>query len=457
MRTLADFRPYQHAALAFCHATPRGYLAARAGSGKTAIGLAYLSDLMFDSFEIEAALIVCPKRVVRQWAKEARGWSFSAHLRFADYLGPSKEREEALKALQTRRANVLVCSFEHFPELIKTVKAADWPFGVMIYDEASRLRNGGRQGSVSWKAANAVSRKTDSRILLMSGSPRPGTAHELFGPVMLLDHGQRLGDTLGAFRAEYLEPDKFDRRSGQVFSWRLRDGAEPQLYGAIRDLFFAVAPDLGLASVTIDREVELPQGVADACRELMREQVVDFDDVEIMAGSAGVVAGKIHQMCQGSVFDTGGQVQHLHDEKLDELAQILEEVDGNVLVAYHYTHDRDRLLARFPQATDLMGDDEMEAAKAGRVSLGLLHPMSAAHGVDGLQDHFSAIVWFTVTGTWELYDQANKRIVRSGQRETVRIYRIIAANGIADRRLLERLAQREAEEKEFFQYLEQAA
>jgi branched-chain amino acid transport system permease protein len=79
---------------------------------------------------------------------------------------------------------------------MKAIPLKDWPFGLVVFDEASRLRNGGRKGSVTWKAMNAVSRKTTSRILLMSGSPRPGTAHELWGPVALLDRGLRLGQTL---------------------------------------------------------------------------------------------------------------------------------------------------------------------------------------------------------------------------------------------------------------------
>lgn len=453
MKSITDFRDYQHKALAFAHRTPRGYLAAKAGAGKTGVGLAYMADLMFDLFAADACLIVAPKRVVKQWAKEARKWTFGAHLRFAEYIGVPKQRSAALDLLNKRKANVLVCSFEFFPELVRSIKSKDWPFGLVIFDEASRLRNGGRQGSVTWKAMNAISRKTQSRLLLMSGSPRPGTAHELFGPVMLLDHGQRLGTTLEAFRSTYLEPDKFDRRSGQVYSWKCRTGMEQSLYSRIGDLYFAVAPDLGLDYVEIDREVELPESVAAGIRELMREGIVTFDDVDVVAGSAGVAAGKIHQMCQGAVF-TFDDVEHLHDEKLDELEQILDEVEGNVIVAYHYTHDRDRLMRRFPHAVDLMDEDAMEAAKAGKVQLGLLHPMSAAHGIDGLQFHFDTVVWFTITATWELYDQTNKRIVRSGREGTARIYRIIASNGIADPRLIERLHEREREEQAFFDYLE---
>ena len=207
----------------------------------------------------------------------------------------------------------------------------------------------------------------------------------------------------------------------------------------------------------VDREVWLPGPVEQACFDLQRNQVLDLDDLELTAASQGTVAGKLHQMCQGAVFDDARRVTHVHDEKLDELEQIIEEVDAPLIVAYWYTHDRDRLLARIPGAVDITTDEGMAAAKAKRVKVALLHPASAGHGIDGLQEHFSAICWFAIPASFELYDQANKRIIRSGQRETVQVFRIIAANGIVDPRAVSRLAQKESEQDVFFQHLEKRA
>lgn len=448
MRSEKDFRQYQHDAVAFSLAKPRTYLAAKAGAGKTAIALAVVNCLMFDRFEISKVLVIGPKRVVPQWPVEASGWTFGAGLRFSLYVGTSDERKAALRASY----DVLGCTFEFFPELLKQFSLASWPFDLVIFDEASRLRKGGRQGSVGWKAMNAISAKTKARIILMSGSPRPGTAHELFAPVFLLDQGQRLGKTLTGFRTDYLEPFKTNRHTGQVYSWKLRDGLERNLYDKIGDLYFAVAPDLGLKSVTIDRRVRLPAKVEEQCQQLVRTQVLE--ELDLDAPSQGTVAGKLHQMCQGAVFGNDGNVSRLHDEKLEELAEIIDEVDGPLIVAYWYTHDFDRLMAKFPHAVDITTPQGLADAKAGRVDLALLHPASAGHGIDGLQNHFSTMVWFCLPDSFELYDQCNKRIVRSGQKETVSIYRIIASNGLVDERVVVRLAEKEAEQDLFFKHLE---
>jgi hypothetical protein len=450
MKTVLDFRPYQQRALQFLCATPRAYLAAKAGAGKTAVALAYMHELMLDWFEVRKVLVVAPKRVVPQWPEEARKWAFGAFFEFSLYLGMPDDRKTALAAPH----DVLVCSFEFFPELVKTIKAKDWQYDLVVFDEASRLRNGGRRGSVGWKAMQAIASKTQARLLLMSGSPRPGTAHELYAPVHLLDQGQRLGKTLTGFRSQYLEPNKTNRHTGQVYSWKLRAGMERALYDRIADLYFAVAPDLGLASVTVDRFVALPAEVSQACDDLQANQVLDLDELELTAASQGTVAGKLHQMCQGAVFNDRGEVVELHEEKLAELEEIINEVDGPVIVCVWYSHDRDRVLGRIKGAVDITTTEGLELAKQGRAEVAVLHPASAGHGIDGLQAHYSAIVWFAIPASFELYDQANKRIVRSGQRETVRIYRIIAANGIVDERMVQRLADKEREQDRFFDHLQ---
>lgn len=449
MRLLTDFRPYQHQALAFAMSNRRGYLAAKAGAGKTGVGLALANHVLFDTFETSKVLVVAPKRVASQWPNAAKEWAFGASLRFGVYVGSPDQRNAALAAPH----DVLCVSFDFFPELAKRIKAADWPYGLVVFDEASRLRKGGRKGSVTWKAMQAIASKTHARLLLMSGSPRPGTAHELFAPVFLLDQGQRLGRTLTGFREQYLEPRKQNRQTGQVYSWKLRDGMESALYNRISDLYFAVAPDLGLESVTVDRWVQLPAKVEAMARQLARNQVIDLDELEVTAPSQGNVVGKLHQMGQGAVFDDSGAVVVLHDEKLREVQEVAEEVDAPLIVCYWYTHDLERLQAAFPEAVDLGTAEGLAAALRGEVDVGLLHPASAGHGIDGLQKHFSNMVWFAVPASYELYEQANARVVRSGMvGATATIYRILA--GTTDANLIQRLEEKRLEQEAFFDFLE---
>ena len=52
------------------------------------------------------------------------------------------------------------------------------------------------------------------------------------------------------------------------------------------------------------------------------------------------------------------------------------------------------------------------------------------HGVDGLQDSGSIIVWFGVNWSLELYEQMNGRINRQGQKQPVSIIRILCKDTV---------------------------
>ena len=59
----------------------------------------------------------------------------------------------------------------------------------------------------------------------------------------------------------------------------------------------------------------------------------------------------------------------------------------------------------------------------------LAHPASAGHGLN-LQRGGHMVVWFSLTWSLEFYQQANKRLHRSGQTETVIIHHLITAGTI---------------------------
>lgn len=420
------------------------YLAAKPGAGKTAVALHAAWEAIYDRFTARRVLVVAPLRVVPQYAEEAARWGLK--LTFSECLGPEPERLEALAA----KTDVVVVSHEHFPWLVRN--ARKWDFDLVVFDEASRLRNGGRQGSVGWRAMNAIRKKKAPRILLMSGSPRPGTAHELYAPVYLLDGGQRLGQTLTGFRERFLTPNKIDRRTGRVFSWKLREGAEDELYPLIADMFYAATPDLGLRFVEIDRVIDLPEPVLDQIERMQRDMVADFIDDEITAGSLGVVSGKLQQIGNGEVFNDHGGTTVTHDRKIADLQELIEDLDGEPLITvYWYTHELERLKKAFPQAVDITTKKGLADAKAGRVKHALLQPGSAAHGIDGLQHHYSAMYWYSLPHSYELYDQTIKRIVRSGRgEETVRVFRAIAPTDI---RIREALRRKEQEQNRFYDFI----
>lgn len=76
----------------------------------------------------------------------------------------------------------------------------------------------------------------------------------------------------------------------------------------------------------------------------------------------------------------------------------------------------------------------------------IAHPASAGHGLN-LQDGGSIIIWFGLPWSLELYLQANARLQRQGQKQTVRIYHLLT-EGTMDSRVLQVLKGKNIRQEE---------
>ena len=119
---------------------------------------------------------------------------------------------------------------------------------------------------------------------------------------------------------------------------------------------------------------------------------------------------------------------------MDALEEVLEEAAGQpVLCSYSFVSDAERIMKKFKKykPVNLTKTPSNQTEKviddwnSGKVKLMIGHPASMGHGIDGLQDNGSILVWFGVNWSLELYDQMNGRLDRNGQKHSVSIIRIL--------------------------------
>ena len=114
----------------------------------------------------------------------------------------------------------------------------------------------------------------------------------------------------------------------------------------------------------------------------------------------------------------------IHDCKLDALGDLIEAANGNpLLVFYSYKHDKQRIMEKY-SARHLDTSKDIADWNVGKIPVLLAHPASAGHGIN-LQDGGSTVVWFSLPYSLELYEQANARLHRQGQRRKVIIHHLI--------------------------------
>ena len=195
--------------------------------------------------------------------------------------------------------------------------------------------------------------------------------------------------------------------------------------------------------------VKLPPKNMEQYRQLERELLLPLLEGDVVAGSAAVLTNKLLQMTGGTVYDEDGGVQEIHDEKLNALEDLIEAANGKpVLIYYAYRHELYRIQKRF-DCRVLDKPQDIEDWNKGEVPVMLAHPASAGHGLN-LQDGGSTIIWFGLPWSLELYQQANARIHRQGQRNTVVVHHLVA-KGTIDEDVMQVLKNKEAGQEALLQ------
>lgn len=442
---MAKFVPhqYQQYAIDFLLQHEQAGLFLDMGLGKTVITLTALKQLKKKG-EIDKTLVVAPKIVAENvWKQEPEKWDHLQDLSFSYILGSPKKREKALKV----KADIYVITRDNIAWLVELLRN-NWFFDTLVLDELSSFKN---HQSKRFKKLKLV-RPLVKRVIGLTGTPIPNGYMDLWSEMYLLDMGERLEKYITRYRRKYF----YEINRWSFIDYKLMPGADKIIDKKISDICLSMkAKDyLKLKKPqVIDVKVHLNSKEMKAYKEMEKEAVLAIDEEVITATSAGIVVNKLLQLANGAVY-IGNQKNYkiIHSRKLEALEELIEQAAGeNVIVYYNYQHDKDRILAKFSEARVLKNEKDVEDWNAGKIKILVAHPASTGHGLN-LQDGGSIAIWFGLNWSLELYQQANARIYRQGQKNTVRIYRIIAENTI-DNRVLDVLNGKNIRQEELLSQL----
>ena len=432
-----DPYPHQRAGIDWIIDHPACALFWGMGTGKTVTTLTAINLLLYDHLEPGPWLVVAPKRVAEDtWSKEAAKWEHLQHLQVSKVLGSAAQRAAAL----TVPADLYVINRENLAWLIEYL-GDRWPFQGVVLDELSSFKS---NTAKRFKALRRVLGRI-RRIIGLTGTPRPNSLADFWAEIYLLDRGARLGRTLGAFRARYLVPEKMNGHT--VYSYREREGAAAEVYDLLADICMSIKKEDVLSlpgQIYEDIELTAPPALLKKYKQFEREKVMECldDGGEIMAGTEAALTNKLLQFANGAIYDMDKVAHPIHDIKLDALEELIEEAGGDpVLVLYAYKHDADRIRQRI-SCRSLDTSADIDDWNAGKIPVALAHPASIGHGLN-LQYGGHLTCWYGLPWSLELYEQANQRLNRPGQRNMCVVYHLIL-KGTHDERVLKAL-QRKAE------------
>ena len=432
----SDLHPYQRYAVDFIERHRFCGLFLDMGLGKTVSTLTAVKRMIY-SFEVSKVLVIAPKRVAETtWTTEANKWEHLRCLKLSKVIGTEKERAEALGA----DADVYVINRENVCWLVRYLNGR-MSFDMLVIDELSSFKSHTAQ---RFKALKSV-RYQFSRIIGLTGTPAPNGYMDLWAELYLLDGGERLGKYITRYREEYFHP--LISVGAVVYRYGLNAMSDIVISKKISDICVSMkAGDYLQLPKRIDNTINVIL-TKDEKRQYDRfesEEILKINGETITAANAAAVTNKLLQYANGAVYDETKNVHTIHDAKIEALEELVEAASGDpVLVFYSYKHDAARIMERLKKYDPVMleGEKDISDWNEGKTKVLITHPASAGHGLN-LQAGGHIIVWFGVTWSLELYQQANARLHRQGQTKPVMIYHLIT-KGTMDERVMKAIANKE--------------
>lgn len=418
------------------------------GIGKTSAALVALDwlNLMGEIDVRNPTLVLGPLRVARDtWPNEVRKWGNLSHLRIVPIIGSPAERLRRLRI----PADIYTTNYEQAPWLVQHW-LGKWPYRNVIADESTRLKGfrekskhraegvgNDRRGASGLRAyeLSRVAHNLTDRWINLTGTPAPAGLKDLWGQTWYIDRGARLGTTFGAFKQRW-----FRKVWGSDYGIEPMPHSDSEIHKLVRDIYLTVDPKdyFDLKEPIYERiEVELPKTARALYKQARAEMFIKVEEMMNAHGgisimNAGVLANKCLQIASGAIYTEKPNYKVLHDEKIDALDSIVKEASGApILVGINFISERQRILATFKQAVDISKPEGMELFMTGKRTIGVAHPKSMGHGIDGLQNVCNIIAFFGHDWKTEERLQLIERVgpmrqMQAGMDRPVYIYDIIA-------------------------------
>jgi len=451
MGSVMELRPYQERAIDFILKEKKCYLAIDMGLGKTAIALHTLNMLGL------RALIVAPINVaLNTWPEEIKDWYLENDISYQVLHGKDKDYRRKQSAM-AHFINYEGLNWLYTQMYDDFVAGKPFPYQVMILDESTFVKD---NESKRFGLLCAI-RDAMKYIILLSGTPSPNSLLDLWTQYYLIDRGETLGDNYIDFRSTYFEQDPY-----RTYRWNLRFGAADAIHRKIAPKTFRLESSdyISLPSRTkVYHKVEFNKKERALYESFRKDFVLCLEEADVAAFNEASLSSKLRQFVQGFVYgsdDVGDRTVHLlHNRKIVALRYLLEANPGsNFIVLIQFKQDEQSLNLEFPEAKFVTGNtpaaekiEHLAAWNRGEVPLLFAHPRSIGSGLN-LQSGGHHMVWYTQTFSLYDYDQTNKRLHRSGQKNPVTIHHIVIRNTI-DERVVEVLNERGMTQEKLLEYM----
>lgn len=354
---------------------------------------------------------------------------------------------------------------EALPWLVDTLveQQAGCPYDDAIYDESSDL---GDHNTERFKAMRQLRRELKS-FVQMTATPAAEGYQKLFSQRWLMDTGALWGNGITNWRDEHFT------YNSRTYSYKLKRGHDKVISSQMADLCLVAKAEDHLPSVEttwtdLTRKIELGPELRQREMEFIESRILRLpegpltgrlpDDAEdfIDADNPASLSQKLLQFCSGAVYDDKKRARAIHDHKIEELRQLIDELQGEpILLVYWWQSSLARLKKAFPkmQVMDRQASQQPDWNK-GKIGLLAVHPQGSEFGLNLQKGPGHDIAIFDMFWSYEKWYQIHKRLARQGQTRPVRSWPLVV-KGSADEVCVKRLQSKEDAQNALFRYIQQ--
>jgi SNF2 family DNA or RNA helicase len=339
-------KPYLHqeAYLSRFWKSPVAALFADMGTGKSFMVINNIS-MLYDQGNVNAALIVAPKGVYRNWMDSEIPKHLPDHIEYRVAIWnptPRKSEKEALDRLFEVSEDLKI--------LIMNIEALSTDKGVrfagryllchdafMAVDESTTIKT-----HTAARSKNAVKVGKQAKYRrIMTGSPVTKSPMDLYQQCEFLSPNCLGIASYYAFQARYavtVERSMPSHTFKQVVGYRRLD----ELKEKIDRFAFRVTKEECLdlpEKLYTKREVELTEEQEKAYNQMKAMALAQLDQGMVSTVNALTQLMRLHQIVCGHVKLDNGQVVDLPNKRVDELLSVVEESDGKMIIWANYRHD----------------------------------------------------------------------------------------------------------------------
>lgn len=394
---------------------PRAYVLNDMGTGKTRSVL-WAWDYLRGNNLCKKALIVAPLSTLNfTWAREV--FATLPHRTCGVVHG-----SRAIRKVRLADNGIELFIINHdgiktvLPEIEALIAAGE--LDVLIIDELAVYRNGGAQRTKDM-------RKLASKfkwVWGMTGAPIPHEPTDAWAQCTIVTPNT-VPKYFGRFRDELMT--KLNQ-----FKYVPKPDAVSRAFAVMQPAVRFTLDDVVELPECIERtvDVELGPKQRNVYKQLAEHCFVAVQNKQITAANAGAVLMKLLQVSTGWVYaGSDGHVVSLDNgNRLDALMDAINATSRKVLVFAPFKHAlagiSERLTAENIDHAVVSGDTS--AAERNQIfnlfqntskyRVLVAHPQCLAHGIT--LTAADTIVWFAPVTSLEIYDQANRRIRRVGQK-----------------------------------------